>query len=158
MAVFPLRTTLIEKGVPRQLVGKAMTRVLKETMAATAIAWHDSILPLHFEPSAEARYNYRKRSAGHIRRKKKRGIHEHLVWKGNLRNAMTTSRAISSTRLKSTLTVKGAHHLHFHDKQKELARLADDDIDFLQRAGNAAMQKAIDSVAADVKEQRSVVR
>jgi len=153
MSVPRIKILIREKGVPKQLVGKALTRILKATMQDTGRSWHSEVLPLHFDPQAHRVYGYRERSPGWVKRKRMRGIREQLVWTGNMRAQMVHRRKVSGSSKKVRVRVPAPPHLHFHNKDDEVGRLSSKDEALLQKAGDAALQKNLDEVVDSMQEE-----
>lgn len=71
--------------------------VLRAAYSDAGLKWHQEYLPRHFKPSAAARYGYKPRSAGYLKRKERKAIEggrSPLVFSGLLRRSVTALAVI----------------------------------------------------------------
>jgi len=158
MAGPTVRTRLIEQGVPRQLARKLRTKIVKKTMEAQAIAWHDEVLPTHYDPQADVRYRYRPRTEKWKERKRKLGIVEQLVWRGNMRDETIHQRSKPSGSAKRVrITVYGPHYMFKRGMHHELERMDQAARDVIAQEGDKALQKNIDEAVEETKTETEVL-
>lgn len=99
----------------------------KKAIREIAISWYDKYLPRHFEESAEQRYGYAKRGAGHNKKKMKRFGHTTpLVYTGQMkREALRSARITGGKKAKVKFKARRAN---LSGKVQKLPRMKDGSI------------------------------
>ena len=117
----------------RDALGK---RITKPVLMSLVQDWHDEMLERHFEPGAQQRYGYQRRTIGYLRRKQnyqaRRGLgdaNRPLQFTGQLRRRVTRQITISGSnkrvvgRMPAPWYVTANHAGNYPDLEKELTRV-----------------------------------
>ena len=122
---------------PAYMSTRAFKEATRKGFKVIGEHWHEHMLPSHFEPGANRKYNYRKRSADWIRGKtrgqaRERNVfgsaHVPNVWTGRMRDALTRFSRIRAFPTRSTLVMTGPPYINMRfqagsnqpDKAKEV--------------------------------------
>lgn len=100
-------TLLLPKGA--RGLRRKFAEVRKQVLQEVGEYWHKVKLPLHFRADATRRYRYPKRTAAHLKRKRREGRGEDPnVYTGQMRDKVTSTRpAYRVSRGGITLTWRG---------------------------------------------------
>ncbi len=131
MSIIPLKIKL-EEQKPLDLSIRQWRTVTKSTFAAVGEWWHSTIMPRHFEPGAESRYFYKRRSRVYLRRKARlaaagqveEGGKAALVFRGDARRALTQFATISAYPTRFTVRMIGPKYFTMTRRDPRLPNLA----------------------------------
>lgn len=114
MPAIPIFITMTEERPP-EVIKKHWNTIMQHGLMRVIEHWHSEMLPRHFAPGASARYGYKKRSAKWLKRKRAlarvglaAGTGElDLVFRGMLREHVTTMATFQATATRATVSMRG---------------------------------------------------
>ena len=125
---------------PPEALRSSIPAASKDALAAAGLHWHRKMLPGHFKEGAYSKYGYKQRTLGYVKRKRReQGHNKPMVWKGQLRDALTRQAIVRVVGKTATVSMTAARALNFSgrsgypDMRQEVAAITDGEMQELAR-------------------------
>lgn len=146
---------------PPEVQVKQFKQIVRESLVHIAQFWHTKILPQHFMPHAAAKYGYKRRSGRWVKRKAalaKHGVgvgdgRQDLVFRGMLKQHVTTMATIRASATRATLSMRGRAFVQINlksskqpDYRTEITKHSPDETARLHRLQTEFIRSRLDAL------------